>query len=94
MNDLEHPSIALLFEDGRIKYWNDNALKWLAHETAQMLLSNSWKQYYYALKNKKKFKFEGKSIYTNGSLNTIWYDSGIGVALGISLQDGEIYVDG
>lgn len=94
MNDLEHPSIALLFEDGRIKHWNDNALKWLAQKTAQMLLSSSWKQYYYALKNKKKFKFEGKSTYTNGSLNTIWYDSGIGVALGISLQDGEIYVDG
>lgn len=88
MDDLQHPTIALLFQDGKLKYWNNDALKWLAKKTAVMLMSSNWKQYYYALKNKKRFKYE------DTSQKTIWYDSGVGVMLGISIETGDIYVDG
>jgi len=30
MDYLQHPTIALLFQDGRLKHWNDSELKWLA----------------------------------------------------------------
>jgi len=53
-----------------------------------MLMSSNWKQYYYAFKNKKRFKYE------DTSQKTIWYGSGIGVALGISIETGDICVDG
>lgn len=82
------PCIAAIFGDSSRKYWNDEALEELAKDSADMMMSSSWENYYKALKKKRNF---GKPDYDSDG---VWYDdTGVGVALRVNF-DGSMSVDG
>ena len=86
--NLRRPLIALLFGDSKTKYWNDEAKKELAQESADMMLSRDWKPYYEVLKKKKRL---GDPEYDSRGM---WYDdTGLGVSLRVNF-DGTMSVDG
>lgn len=94
--ELRHAYIALLFGDSRLKHWTDEGLKELSKETAEVLLSLSWKKYHNRLKKKRKLS---KPKYDS---NGIWYDiAGLDTDFDVSLRidfrpnrRGIMYVDG
>lgn len=89
--NLRHAYITLLFGNSKLKYWNDEGLKELAKESAEMMLADNWEAYYNNLKKKSDL---GKP---DRDPDGIWYNTPIGVSLRIDFREGwvgRMYVDG